>query len=389
MNLDSKRCIYCNQTYEKDTEHVFPHGLGGEKVFMDCVCPICNGEFSRLERELYQKSPLALMRSVEGVKGYKKNEGKAILKAPILLIYDDENNIVYEVTQHDEMRIYLKAQIIEIKDSLYLEATYETDVRKIVKKIEKWRENGFVGIMKFPDSNDSFYNCVKFILNKECIENQRYRTKRKVRNAVIFEDFSPSHELFNSLSPRIFLDNDDNLRIRSKTIEEGIQFLNVFIKLVQEDVQFRSFNKDVNDNGIVYVGQSFNGACSERAIVKITLNCLIHYFPQSKVSDSIMRYIKFVRLGEPKIPLHIEEKSNLIDSNERSHNILIHQYNNSVRIRLSLFNGQMIITNIISELKLMSHNDYCRIVVDYEKRINRIEQKNDIFNSLIIKGNKI
>jgi hypothetical protein len=52
--MSLKTCIYCENVYEKDTEHVFPHGLGGQKLFINCVCADCNRYFSGLERELYQ-----------------------------------------------------------------------------------------------------------------------------------------------------------------------------------------------------------------------------------------------------------------------------------------------------------------------------------------------
>lgn len=119
--MTERKCIYCDKLYDTNSEHVFPHGLGGEKEFINCVCQKCNSKFGGLiEGELFQKSPIALPRSVEGIKGYKKKNGsKALLKAPILLTYDDENKIVYEISQHDEMEIILKSQIIVINGKYY------------------------------------------------------------------------------------------------------------------------------------------------------------------------------------------------------------------------------------------------------------------------------
>jgi 5-methylcytosine-specific restriction endonuclease McrA len=48
-------CKYCGVKYDKNTEHVFPFGLGGEDTYANFVCTVCNNEFSGLERELYQK----------------------------------------------------------------------------------------------------------------------------------------------------------------------------------------------------------------------------------------------------------------------------------------------------------------------------------------------
>ncbi|CAL2093263.1 hypothetical protein T190611E02C_50115 [Tenacibaculum sp. 190524A05c] len=102
-----KKCFYCSNTYSKDTEHVFPDGLGGEKLYMPCVCEKCNNDFSKLEGELYQKGIPALMRSVEGVTKQKKQNKPTYFKAPILLTLDEENKIVYEVNQNNEFKISL------------------------------------------------------------------------------------------------------------------------------------------------------------------------------------------------------------------------------------------------------------------------------------------
>ena len=62
-------------------------------------CKKCNNYFSKLERELYQKSPVALMRSNAGIQGYSKNNKNrpATLKYNEILSYVHDFDIVYEV----------------------------------------------------------------------------------------------------------------------------------------------------------------------------------------------------------------------------------------------------------------------------------------------------
>ena len=97
-------CAYCNVNPPSNSEHVFPKGLGGENIYMDCVCNHCNNEFSLIERELFQKSFVAIMRSTEGIEGYSKNKRRrAPLKFPEIFQYVEADNVVYEI---DPRRCY-------------------------------------------------------------------------------------------------------------------------------------------------------------------------------------------------------------------------------------------------------------------------------------------
>lgn len=138
---DIKCCAYCKNEYFEDSEHVFPLGLGGENIFMNCVCFDCNNYFSGLERELYQKSPIALVRSVEEVKGYKKSQ-KAFLKASSLLSHDVENDILYEVGQYGKMNVFIRPQLFEVNGQLYGQAGKDSaGVEQLLLKLKHWAEN--------------------------------------------------------------------------------------------------------------------------------------------------------------------------------------------------------------------------------------------------------
>jgi len=115
-------CFYCKNSYTGNEEHVFPNGLGGQKLYIDCVCQQCNNYFSKLEGELYQKSPIALIRSTEGVESYtKRSAAPAPFKAPILLIQDEVFGIIYEVGQYHPMKTFIRTQIIFFEGQYYLE----------------------------------------------------------------------------------------------------------------------------------------------------------------------------------------------------------------------------------------------------------------------------
>ena len=381
--MESK-CIYCDEMYDKDSEHVFPHGLGGEKVFVDFVCKKCNSKFSGLESELYQKSPVALIRSVEGVKGYKKNNGsKAFLKAPILLTYDEENKIVYEVSQHDEMKIMLKSQIVDINGKYFLEGSNEENIELFIQKLKGWKNMSFIAITRLPSDKDKSFDYIRFHNKAGEIKYELINTTEKLKSTILIQDFSKNHELYKNLSPRLYLDDNQDIKIRAKTISEGINFLHDFLKYTTEPRLFKSFSATINDNGIIYVGQSFLGDKLERAVVKIMLNILIHYFPKIKTSKALRNHIEFVNSGEPKIIVRLEEKNDLMDLNDKTHNVFIHQFEDNIRLRLSLFNGQMIFTNIIPKLKILKHNEYCRFVNDYNVRKNRFETCIEMLESFV------
>ena len=147
--MKEKICFYCQKNYLKDTEHVFPDGLGGEKVYMDCVCVNCNNEFSKLERELYQKGIPALIRSVEGVSSYKQKNKINYFKAQALLVLDEKNKIVYEVNQNDKFKISLKSQVLRIGGRFYIEGSDQKDMDRLIKLFRNWKRENQKLIIQF------------------------------------------------------------------------------------------------------------------------------------------------------------------------------------------------------------------------------------------------
>lgn len=375
-----KKCFYCSNTYSKDTEHVFPDGLGGEKLYMPCVCEKCNNDFSKLEGELYQKGIPALMRSVEGVTKQKKQNKPTYFKAPILLTFDEENKIVYEVNQNNEFKISLKSQIIEINSKFYLEGSSQKDVDTFTNKFKKWRKDCLKLVLKFPDNDNNSTSYIQFQIDDNGVSSKRIESFEKVKNSIIFEILD-NHELSKYLKPRIFLDNKNDLRIRAKSIEESINFIKHFLIFTSKPVKLKSFSKEINDNGIVYVGHNFDSLKNEQAMVKIMLNCLVYYFPNSKNNTNLENAKTFIKSGKSELKRSTEKKDKIIDSKEKSHNVFFQQYENNVRVRLSLFNGQLCYSIIIENLLILPNMDYNRLIIDFVKRVNRLESKNNFLTS--------
>ncbi|SDH52113.1 HNH endonuclease [Mucilaginibacter gossypii] len=150
----SKKCIYCGNTYTgKDGEHVFPFGLGGQNLYMDCVCEKCNNAFSALELELYQKSFVGLVRSVEGVEGYNPNKrNPAPFKAPVLLIFDEKNNVVFEVGQQVRMQVFIRPQLFKLNKKFYVEADNVESQRLFADTFVKWKKDSGIFITRKKNS---------------------------------------------------------------------------------------------------------------------------------------------------------------------------------------------------------------------------------------------
>jgi len=362
-----KTCIYCGNVYEKDTEHVFPHGLGGQKLFMDCVCEGCNSSFSGLERELYQKSFVGLLRSTEGVAGYKpKGNKKSPFKAPILLTFDEENKIVFEVGQYFKMQTFIRPQIIMADEDFYLEGDTTEGVQDFVALVKKWRDSNLKFVIngdlkaEFANEGSSFsYN----------IKDEKTKTKGCVRYCSLPE----IHELFPYLEPRLFINDDQELKVRAKSPDDAINFLYSFLnrQVVKNDLN--SFSNKALADSLIYVGFDFDGLKLEQALVKIGLNCLLYCFPEAKSSGSLADLISYVKNGHPGINGRLGNRDIIIDSTARTHNVFFYQQENALVVRIGLFSGQFVFSFSVNDLPLLKPNEYNRLVIHFDERINTFE----------------
>lgn len=265
--------------------------------------------------------------------------------------------------------------------NIILEGSDSKNVNQFTKKLKDWKNQSFMAIARVPSLIDKSFDYIQFHDKGNDVVYESLNTTKKIKNTIQIHDFPESHELFDSLSPRLYFDDNQNIKVRAKTILEGLNFLHDFLKYTIEPRVFKSFSPILNDNGVVYVGQSFLGDRLERAVVKITLNILFHYFPNTRANTALKNHIDFVNNGSPRIVVSIEEKNDLMDSNNKTHNVFIHQFKDNIRMCLSLFNGQMIFNHIIPRLKILKHNEYYRFVNDYKGRKNRFESRNDMLKS--------
>jgi len=366
-------CIYCNNEFDKATEHVFPKGFGGEDVYVDFVCQNCNSEFSVLERDLLQNSILALPRSIEGIKGY--NNKYAFFKPEGLFTLDQANGITIEIGQHDKMEIFYRPQISELNNEFFITGDSDENLRKFNKKIQKWLDIDTLLIVKF--LKDEHKNIKYYDIKEDKIVTSPVSTK----NAIIFRQYKNKSDLYDYMQPRVFMTDDRSLFLRARTEHEAIEFIKRFISHVKSKKPFSDVSSKIKDNSVNYVEQSFDGANVERAIVKICLNSLLHYFPQTPINDSIKRIIGYVNNGKSSIQKQLWEKNLIIDNQDKTHNIFFSQLNNAFSIRFSMFNGLLILGVTIPEISIFDIGDYYRLVVDYNRRKNTLESFTEIMLS--------
>lgn len=383
MNLE-KKCKYCGSHYQKDKEHVFPYGLGGEDIYITCVCEKCNNDFSGLERELYQKSPVAFMRSIEGVEGYHTNKGKTSpFRAPLLLGFDEKYKIAYEVGQYSGLDIRLRPQIMSIADIFYLEADSLADIQALNKEFVEWRSKNLKMIIAFPKENQGLTKYIEFKQIGNQFPYNTFNEKIKVEREIIVDILDKEHELYPFLSPRLFMDDNRKLHVRCRTAEEAISFITKFAAFTLHPTPLKSFSNEPLNNLAIYVGQFFNPQKFDRAVVKIALNCLLHYFPDTRCSAEISNCISFVQTGIPVVDLTMGSKNTITDIVTNTHNIFFFQHSNGLFLTVSLFNGSISQTLFISELKILSVNSYARLLIDYKTRKNIFQTHREFHQSVI------
>ncbi|TWI97587.1 hypothetical protein JN11_03409 [Mucilaginibacter frigoritolerans] len=362
----SKTCRYCGNVYtKKDGEHVFPYGLGGENLYIDCVCEQCNNYFSGLELELYQKSFLGLMRSTIGVEGYTPNaRNRSPFKAPVLLSFDEKNQIVFEIGQQFRMQVFVRPQIFAIGGKYYVEADSMESKQLFADAFVKWKKEN--GVLTACVEKKIIH--VKFTIADGHYSRLSEPVKKDVKKPIQYCTLPEDHHLYDHLSPRLFIDDDEKLKIRARTLVEAEIFLEDLLNDTLFNNQYGSFSGSDLNSPIVHVGFSFDSVKFQQALVKIGLNCLIYYFPQIKENPSLNPYIGYVMHGTHGIKGGMEAKDQLMDSVPETHNIFFSSWEGNVRVRISLFSGQFVFAFWIENLPLLGHNSYHRLLIDYQHR---------------------
>ena len=228
MDVTQPICVYCRENLVlKPSEHVFPKGLGGldaDKYKMDCVCNVCNQLFGEtIEDDLLRKSPIALMRSKGEVEGYRKNKKlrpNAITYPDIFILIDDEN--LYEAGIYGGDRYYYRPQFIQISGAIYCYIETMNDGKSFIPAIKQWyNNNGFLVRRAFAGQPA---HSIKFVLHNGLFEaSTDFSIPAKNYVKLLLSRENDPYRHF--IEPRLFYSEEKKLVLRSRTINEGVDFL--------------------------------------------------------------------------------------------------------------------------------------------------------------------
>lgn len=363
----SYNCVYCEINPVGNSDHVFPKSLGGEDIYMDCVCNVCNNNFSKIERELFQKSFIGLMRSSEGVEGYSKNKKRpAPLKYPEIFQFDKEHKIVYEVGVHNGFKPYIRPQFIQVADKIYSEAPSREEIETFIKAFNDWRNKNLVMITKFPARKGDNYEAVKFTLKDDKYIAEKIELSKVKKEVIHYSLMKDNDEFKEHFEPRMFFDDSDKLIVRSRKVDEGIQFVIDLLNYCNQDAaNFRSYSEK-NTKDAIRISMKFDMVMMQQALVKIGLNALMHYHPEAKYNPLLKPAKDYVLKGTA-IKTAIDKKIDLLDTRHDMHTVLFYQLKEGLMIRTSLFGGHFTYSFLIEAYNLFPrHGHFSGLEVDFK-----------------------
>lgn len=362
-----QKCVYCNTNAPSNSEHVFPRSLGGQSLYMNCVCDTCNNKFSNMERELIQKSIVGIMKSAEGL-GTGKGVRKAPLKYREIFQYVETDGFVYEVGVEGFIPYYLP-QIFKIENEFYCEASSQPELDTLLKKFDKWRHTGqHVTILP---KGKKHKRIIKFTpTNNEWSHSNSELTR--VKDSIILLTLSNNHEYSTFFTPRLYLDNDGQLIIRCVSEEEGINFFTDFLNECGKSLELTNY-KSQGSKEAVMVSMEFNLPLIQRAFLKIGLNSVMYYYPKT-INSPFLQPIKNCILDGESNSLRgkvFGDRIELIDKLENTHTILFSQNNKGLIVRVCLF-GSVNCGFFIEGLKIHDDSEFMSIVeINYKTRTQK------------------
>jgi hypothetical protein len=372
-------CRYCNSQYQKNTEHVFPSGLGGQDVYVDCVCPKCNNEFSQLEMELIQKSPVAFIRLIDGT---KLEGGKKLrFKAPIQLHYREDADIVYEMGQGDDVKIFIRPQIIRKDTTYYIEGSIPEDIRELYLLTKKWYDCNLKIRLPFDSAHPDV--ALQFKRSGQAFTSEKVTVGRNQKGFVQIYLLDANHDLFNKLESRLYMNDDRDLIVRSRSESEALDFIKGFLRFCAAKGALVSYsNEGKIANPLMSIGQSFKFLQAERALCKIGLNAIFQYFPKYRQDPSFDLAISFVRTGNPEVPSELQQKSEFIDTRDDAHNIFFRSDKGAVYVRISLYAGRFVYIFMIPGLIIPEIVVAKRLLIFYNERRNYLQPEHEMIKEL-------
>ncbi|MCW3108624.1 MAG: hypothetical protein JWQ09_3130 [Segetibacter sp.] len=374
-------CIYCKTNASAKSEHAFPKGLGGEDVYVDFVCNECNNKFSKYELHLMQLSIVALMKSYEGVEGYEKKKGveKNRLKFKEILQYVPEDETAYEVGLYEGFKPFVIPQIIEIQAEFYIESFSEESATKLIQIFQKWIKDNQTIIKEF-SKDKSIPSIGRKIFRKD--DKLIFSTVEvsKGKSEILYNEIEKddtNKHYYDKFFPRVFLDDRNRLTIRARSFDEAETFLLQLVsRFINAPFTITSFSPKLSQDWIS-VQIKFNIKYMQRALVKIGLNCLLHYFPDAQTYPEIEPAIDHVMKGTP-LPSSFQEKVVQIDSDRQVHTILFIQDPRGLILRIALFKAQFIYSILIENMQLFSNDEDFRVLeIDYVSHKQKLLDKRE------------
>ncbi|SJZ82980.1 HNH endonuclease [Chitinophaga eiseniae] len=380
MTSEFRQCIYCKERPTGDSEHIFPKGLGGEDLYMYDVCDDCNNYFSKLEGELFRNSPIALMRSAERVLGYGgKKLRETGLTFPEIFQFVEKDQVPYEIGVFDGARGYMRPQLIQINEEIYIEGANEEEVKRFCASFEKWRINSGILVVNVPKDKSQPLGIVKFVQGDEQFSIERLELT-KAKNSMSLVLLAETHPYKAFLEPRLFYNEDQRLVLRCRSEKEGIDFLcRLLDKFTKEGASFTSFsNSSTKDK--INVSFKVDPVKIQQALVKIGLNSLVYYKEGVRNSPFIDPAINFVMAGEiiGGFVCQMEDKIDSIDLISDCHRILLIQVQGGVKVRINLFSGFFIFSFYLNDLVLSNELKIVGVLnVNYKCQEQRFYDENN------------
>jgi len=364
-------CCYCNTNPSAKSEHVFPASLGGEALYMDCVCDKCNNDFSPLEIELIQKSPVGMMKSVAEVSGYKKKQyWSNPIKYPEIFMHDHKEHIVLEVGLHGKFRPHLRTQIIKIKEEIHTASSLKEEATEFANLLHEWVKHHRTVCTRLPSNKNDNFDVVKIDIqgNSSLRHNE---IKKKIKNEIVIYALTDGQEenLLNDFEPRLFIDDRKRLLIRARNIEEGLQLIETIVKVIYNKQPITSIeNYVLPSSEWIKIHFGFDVIKAQRALMKIGLNVLMYYYPELKYDPRLSNAKQYV-LNETPFNGGLADRNEIFDKSDSTHQVFFMQHAEGVMVRICLF-SYITYLFALPGLMIKKPGEAFGLIVDYEKKKN-------------------
>jgi hypothetical protein len=279
---------------------------------------------------------------------------------------------------------FIRPQIIFKNDNFYVEASDELNRQEFAKVFQKWLKNNLRVITSAPKTKGGETEFLQFEKVDARFEFDSKLEYLKVKDEIRVDVLNSDHELFPHLEPRLFVDDDDRLRIRARSVIEATTFIKGFLNRILESRPLTSYGPEkIIKNPSISVGFGFDVVKLERALVKIVVNCLAHYYPGVRAHPSLKGSIEFVNRGDHTLISPFGKCKISLRSPQDSHAMLISQVDENVVVNLHLFNDTMFYELALNELVLLSNFEHNRLVVRFKERKNIFQDYQGFLRSLV------